>query len=189
MRRRGQRMLMVVCLLGAGYFAVAAGGIHAKAWLAQQLIAHAWARTLAEGQPVKPWPWADTWPVATLRWGGEARPLYVLSAAGGEALAFGPSLVAGSYPPGSQGTVVIGGHRDTHFRAMRQMAVGDRLRLADAAGRESVYEVVSALVVDTRSSALQARVADEALVLVTCYPFDAVRPGGPLRYVVTARRA
>jgi sortase A len=26
------------------------------------------------------------------------------------------------------------------------------------------------------------------LILVTCYPFDAIVPGGPLRYVVYARK-
>jgi sortase A len=27
---------------------------------------------------------------------------------------------------------------------------------------------------------------EKQLVLVTCYPFDTIVPGGPLRYVVTA---
>jgi len=34
--------------------------IQAKAWLAQSLIAHAWARTLSGERQAKPWPWADT---------------------------------------------------------------------------------------------------------------------------------
>lgn len=39
--------------------------IPAKAWLAQQLLENAWANSHAT-QAVKPWPWADTWPVARL---------------------------------------------------------------------------------------------------------------------------
>ena len=38
----------------------------------------------------------------------------------------------------------------------------------------------------------ETRVLDAAdspqLTLITCYPFDAVRPGTPLRYVVIAQR-
>ena len=41
--------------------------IHGKAWLAQRLLDRAWAATLAGGHEVKPWPWADTWPVARLQ--------------------------------------------------------------------------------------------------------------------------
>ena len=41
--------------------------IHCKAKLAQELIAHAWAASRASGAPVRPWPWADTYPIARLR--------------------------------------------------------------------------------------------------------------------------
>ena len=40
--------------------------IQAKAWLAQVLIKQAWARTLEGEAQAKPWPWADTWPVARI---------------------------------------------------------------------------------------------------------------------------
>jgi sortase A len=41
-------------------------------------------------------------------------------------------------------------------------------------------------VVDSRTAVIRSE--DRAgLILITCYPFDAVVPGGPLRYVVTAR--
>ena len=41
-------------------------------------------------------------------------------------------------------------------------------------------------VVDSRTAVIRTEDWSTSLVLVTCYPFDAVRPGGPLRYVVTA---
>jgi sortase A len=43
-------------------------------------------------------------------------------------------------------------------------------------------------VVDSRKGSLLLDTDGAMLTLVTCYPFDAVDPGGPLRYVVTARR-
>src|SRR5258708_22102497 len=40
--------------------------IHAKALVAQVLLQRAFAETIAGGHPVKPWSWADTWPVARI---------------------------------------------------------------------------------------------------------------------------
>jgi sortase A len=42
-------------------------------------------------------------------------------------------------------------------------------------------------VVDSRRSSLLLDTEQSVLSLVTCYPFDAPEPGGPMRYVVTAR--
>ena len=40
--------------------------IHAKALLAQVLLERAFAETIASGRDIKPWSWADTWPVARI---------------------------------------------------------------------------------------------------------------------------
>jgi sortase A len=40
--------------------------------------------------------------------------------------------------------------------------------------------------VDSRDTRLRHDDQGRTLVLVTCYPFEAVMPGGPMRYVVTA---
>ena len=40
--------------------------------------------------------------------------------------------------------------------------------------------------VDHRDTWVAEDTLDTRLTLVTCYPFDAIRPGGPLRYVVSA---
>ena len=49
-----------------------------------------------------------------------------------------------------------------------------------------VYRVRSATVVDHRNLVLPRHPATPTLTLITCYPFDAVKPGTPLRYVVVA---
>jgi sortase A len=52
------------------------------------------------------------------------------------------------------------------------------------------FHVREATVVDARTAVIgSAGDGTAALVLVTCYPFDAVNPGGPLRYVVAAEAA
>ena len=82
-----------------------AGYIHAKAWLAQTLISQAWQKTLAGDTQVKPWPWADTWPVARLSVPARGVELYVLAGSQGRSLAFGPGHVFGTAAPGAAGNV------------------------------------------------------------------------------------
>ena len=160
--------------------------IHAKAVLAQHLIESSWERTLAGGQAVKPWPWADTWPVARLDAPTQGVRLYVLDGASGRTLAFGPGYLAGTAPPGESGNTVLSGHRDTHFRFLKDLRVGSALTLETRTGAHRTYRVTATRVIDKRDTRV-LRSSDHAqLTLVTCYPFDALVPGGPLRYVVLA---
>lgn len=39
---------------------------------------------------------------------------------------------------------------------------------------------------DQHRAVVLENAGDDRLTLITCYPFDAIVPGGPLRYVVTA---
>ena len=61
------RPVITGALALAGVLSIAQGAwIPVKAALAQVLLDNAWRETLYSGQPLKPWPWADTWPVARL---------------------------------------------------------------------------------------------------------------------------
>jgi sortase A len=186
MSRRGARLLFLGLVLLAAGFGAAASRIYVKAWVAQRLLHRAWAATQAGGTPVKPWPWADTWPIARLSMPVRGIDLIVLADASGRSMAFGPGLVAGTAPPGTPGNTVLSGHRDTQFRFLRSLAPGDRLRLEDARGAWHDYAVSDALVVDAQAVEILWDTDDSLLTLVTCYPFDALVPGGPLRYVVRA---
>ena len=53
-------------------------------------------------------------------------------------------------------------------------------------GERRAYVVSGARVVDHGQGEVMGETWDDRLTLVTCWPFDAIRPGGPLRYVVTA---
>ena len=82
---------------------------------------------------------------------------------------------------------MISGHRDTHFRFLRQLAPGDRIILQTRAA-EVEYVVRSTQVADSHNYQPLSDVPN-SLLLVTCYPFDAVQAGGPLRYLVHADAA
>lgn len=160
--------------------------IHAKAWLAQQLIAAAWDRTLAGTERVRPWPWADTWPITRLRSPTAAVDLYILADAAGRSLAFGPGHVSGTSPLGTFGNAMIAGHRDTHFKFLRDLHAGAELLVQTADGAEYRYEVTESLIFDVRTERLHIAPTHPTLTLLTCYPFDAIRAGGPLRYAAVA---
>ena len=180
-----RRVAALLLLLTGVAFAVQGGWIQAKAALAQVLLHDAWAATLLDEQPHRPWPWADFWPVARLRVERLAVDLIVLAGDSGNVLAFGPGHSTRSAAPGAWGTIVISGHRDTHFRFLKDLRSGDRISLQTARG-EFRYHVQASSTVDVRSARLQLSPEDRRLVLTTCYPFDALATGGPLRYVVEA---
>ena len=180
-------------LAAAGIFLAAIGVwqvaealfIPAKAAVAQVLLHRAWDRTLAGEDRAKPWPWADTWPVARLKLPSVGSDLIVLAGASGQALAFGPGHVAGTAVPGHRGLSMIGGHRDTHLKVLAELAPGSRVEIQRPDGETRTYRVEATSIADARQP-WTAPVEADRLVLVTCYPFDAVIPGGPLRYLVHA---
>ena len=162
--------------------------IRARARLAQRLIASAWDRSLANGVGVKPWPWADTYPVARLEAPRQGAALMVLAGASGRTLAFGPGHIDGTPLPGEPGNAVVSGHRDTHFSFLRELRSGDTLLVHSANGRTARYVVSGIEVVRNKDIRVLLDVGDDRLTLVTCYPFDSPVPGGSLRYVVVATR-
>jgi sortase A len=161
------------------------GWIHAKAHLAQVLLHRSWERTVEGGIGQKPWPWADTWPVARLTLPDGVEHV-VLAGASGRTLAFAPGHLDGSAVPGERGTCVIVGHRDTHFAHLDRLANGQKVELEDAKGHHSVYVVAGAAVVDQSDTRVITIGQGSTLVLITCWPLDSPTAGGRFRYVVWA---
>ncbi len=81
---------------------------------------------------------------------------------------------------------MITAHRDTHFRFLERVARGESLIVERADGSQRHFAVRRTYVADFRELKLPRDTAVPTLTLVTCYPFDAINPGGPLRYVVVA---
>jgi len=180
--------LLVACLLGFGFLQLGQGAyIPAKAWLAQELMLRAWSRMQSGASRATPWPWADTWPIARLTAKAGDVDLIVLAGGSGRTLAFGPGHLGSSVLPGEIGNVVIAGHRDTHFQFLKDVQAGEVLTLESGRGIDYSYEVVAVDIVDSAKGSLVLDTDTAMLSLVTCYPFDALEAGGPLRYIVTAR--
>ena len=176
-----------VLLLAVGLWQVGEGlYIYAKARLAQQLIGHAWDRSREQGAPVRPWPWADTQPTARLGVAAHGIDLYVLEGDSGRSLAYDPGHMTRTALPGKAGNAVIAAHRDTHFSFLEQIRAGEELMVQSRDGGLRSYRVREMAVVDQTRMAITLDSRAPTLTLVTCYPFNALSPQGPLRYVVTA---
>ena len=119
----GMLVILGSWLIGQGVW------IPVKAAAAQWLLQDAWARTLKTQHPTKPWPWADTWPVGRLLVPRHGIDQIILADASGRSLAFGPGQLSGSARPGEPGTIVLSGHRDTHFQFLQHLQEDDRLSM------------------------------------------------------------
>jgi sortase A len=159
--------------------------IHAKALLAQVLLERAFAASMTSGKAVKPWSWADTWPVARIavpRLGAHA---IVLEGGSGQALAFGPGHVERTPDAGEPGTAVYAAHRDTHFGFLGNIEAGDEIVVTGRTGTTAHFRVTHTEVVRWDSSGIDPTAPGRHLVLATCWPLDSM-VAGPLRYVVHA---
>jgi sortase A len=86
--------------------------------------------------------------------------------------------------PGDLGNVVLAGHRDTFFRALKQIQAGDAITLNTPSGSFE-YLVEWSAIVGPGDVAVMQSTRRRSLTLITCYPFSYVGPA-PERFVVRA---
>jgi sortase A len=87
--------------------------------------------------------------------------------------------------PGNPGNVALAGHRDTFFRPLRDIRLGDTIILKTATG-DFQYRVESTQVVAAANVEVLNASNGRTLTLITCFPFDYLG-AAPNRFVVRAR--
>ena len=182
-----QRAIIIFVMIAASWQLVAGAYIHVKAYVAQQLLTSAWEKTLAGEDKVKPWSWSDTWPIARLQAPAYGENIIILAGDSGRNLAFAPGYRFGTAKPGTQGVSMISAHRDTHFRFLKNLKLGDELIIQTDKGKFIHYSITDTKVVNESSAKINLAKTFNELVLVTCYPFDSLNPGTDLRYLVFAK--
>jgi sortase A len=180
------RFIAPLLLALAGFILFGQGAyIHAKALLAQVLLQRAFEQTIATGRETKPWAWADTWPVARIEVKRLHASAIVLAGSSGQALAFGPGHVELTPQAGERGVAVYSAHRDTHFRFLKNVTIGDEIEITRSDGRKFRYRADATSIVRFDASGIDPLTNRYELVLSTCWPFDALTPG-PERYLLHA---
>ena len=94
--------------------------------------------------------------------------------------------IPGTALPGQPGNVALAGHRDTFFRALRDIPQDAEITLTTLHGTYR-YRVDSTTVVEPQAVEVLADSPDATLTLVTCYPFDFIGHA-PKRFIVRARK-
>ncbi len=80
--------------------------------------------------------------------------------------------------PGASGNVAIAGHRDTFFRALRQIRKDDEITFTTVQGTYH-YQVASLGEVEPQDVQVLKPTDHPTLTLITCYPFNYIGPGAP----------
>jgi sortase A len=88
--------------------------------------------------------------------------------------------------PWEDGNSALAAHRDTFFRPLRDIRIGDELRLTTA-HEELRYRVRETLVVGPEDVGVLDSTGSPSLTLITCYPFNFVGHA-PQRFIVRAER-
>jgi len=86
--------------------------------------------------------------------------------------------------PGQPGNIGIAGHRDTVFRPLRRVKVGDPLQITTA-DRTYRYRISKTLIVGPDDVYVLDPTERPTVTLVTCYPFDFIGHA-PKRFIVQA---
>ena len=180
---------MVMIVAGAALTA-RAGYLHAKAEMAGVLIERAWKESVKTGEAKKPWSWADWHPVARLRIPRLKYDEYVLDNASPRTLAFGPGVVGNGVSVGRTGNLVIAGHRTSWFLPLENIAKGDVIEVEwfdERRGgvKKREYRVERIVVVEPADVNLLKPTDEDALTLITCYPFG-YGATSPERFIVRA---
>jgi len=160
---------------------------HFQAWLTENLLQTAWIRTQATGHEVKPWPWAETWPLARLLVPHLHIDQIILARASQGIFPFAMGHLDSSVLPGEVGNSNISVHRDTYFSFFQSLKPGDSLILESFRSGRWRYEVSGVYIVSKTDTRFLEPSSIRRLTLVSCYPCNGV--DDLLRYVVIADEA
>jgi sortase A len=101
-------------------------------------------------------------------------------------LGLGVGHIEGTALPGEIGNAVIAGHRDTYFRALKDIRTNDEIQIQTATSL-SRYEVDRVRIVAPDDTGILAPSAGSGITLVTCFPFHFIG-AAPNRFVVHAHK-
>lgn len=101
-----------------------------------------------------------------------------------EILNRGAGRIEGTAGVGQDGNLGIAAHRDSFFRPLKDIEIGDMMKLETVDGTVD-YAVSSIEIVEPEDVHVLAPTAERTITLVTCYPFYYVGHA-PKRYIVKA---
>ena len=170
-----------------GIFGIAkASFIPIKAIIGQHYLEAAWKESLRNNRLSKPWRSADFYMIGELTVPRLKISRVVLNSVSGEAMAWSIGRVTNLNHALNKQPIILAGHRDSHMQFMSELNVGDKIELTMSDGLLKTY-IISGTEVSNKPEVTLSPVSlgKESLVLTTCWPFDAMKPGDQ-RYLIFA---
>jgi sortase A len=96
----------------------------------------------------------------------------------------GPGHIEETAFPGQLGNVGVAGHRDTHFRPLRNIRINDEVIVSTKASTIR-YFIDSTQIIHPTDMGILDPTPGPTLTLVTCYPFEFIG-SAPMRFVIRA---
>jgi LPXTG-site transpeptidase (sortase) family protein len=172
MRRLAFALMAVGCVI-----ALAGGSLGLAGWTGQQSAKALWADGVTGFHDA-------TGKYTRLSFPAHHADFIVRDGASVENLMLGPARLEWSSIPGDRGNSVIAGHRDTHFRILKDLKKGDIITL-ERDGHAFQYRIVTLEIVRPTDNTFYQPTSKAVLTLVTCYPFYYLGPA-PKRFIVRA---
>src|ERR1044071_4392512 len=154
MRARLRTLLSSLLIAGGGFLLFLGGREYVESRVGQSEAAREFHET-TETAPAEPPSLSTPAPPPVLHLGDTLAKLviprldaelYVVEGDDARALRRGPGHLPGSALPGAEGNCIIAGHRDTHFRVLKDIREGDDIVLETARGK-FLYRVRSTKIV------------------------------------------
>ncbi len=101
-------------------------------------------------------------------------------------LSLAPGHLTNTAIPGEPGNAVIAAHRDTFFRRIADLKIGDAIYV-QRNGRRYRYSVTGRKIVSPEDISVLASSSGSRLTLITCYPMHFIGPA-PKRLVIFAKQ-
>lgn len=112
------------------------------------------------------------------------KTINIVEGTGSKELKLGVGHYVGSVLPGVSDNSVLAGHRDSVFRNLGDLKIGDLMTVRTSYGT-FVYEVHKIRIVNANNRTVIVPTTDAILTLSTCYPFRFIG-NAPKRYIVQA---
>ncbi|MDB9851647.1 sortase [Amylibacter sp.] len=157
-----------------------------KAIIGQHYLEVAWKESLKNNKLSKPWKSADFYMIGELRVPKLRVSRVILNSVSGEAMAWSIGRVANLNRALDKQPIILAGHRDSHMQFMSDLNIGDKIEITMSDGLLKTY-IISGTEVSNKPEVTLSPVSlgKESLVLTTCWPFDAMKPGDQ-RYLIFA---
>ena len=148
---------------------------------------NSWNKIIETGVYTKPWSSFDGIPILRIEIPRYKISQIVMKNTSAQNLAFGPAWHSESYLPKDNKVTIISGHRDSHFIYIKNLEIGDIIKIQDKENNWYTYIVENFFIVNSLKEEILMNQNEKKLLIITCYPFNEIHSGTPYRYIISAK--